>query len=843
MKKLTNIISIILLIIIVGFNMWLNYPELNILADPNDNIFQYSLVHRTNWVWQNYGCPLSLSCLPNLIDHVVPTWAEGYPLPYYYSHIPQILIVSSYHLLIHPLSTLFTSDYTLYQYYNLTKYLLLTLFPIPVFLALRLAGFSPIVAALGAFFSSNFSTDGLYGIDPPSYLWRGYGLTSQLYSIFFMPMAIAYTYKALKNINGGKDKKDSVAKDAVNNRNTVQEQSQNQKTLPSLLTLRGLADRLSISNYTLWAIIFQILAVAGHLGIGIISLMSTIPFMFFDFDIKHIWVRAKKLFWVYVVIFIALSYWIIPVLIGDKYHMISFWDPIWKFNSFGWYEVVNQFLTGQIFDWQRAFPIITAIVAVGFFALLANLEYLPFALLFAFFMILYFGKTTWGFLDIMPGMSDFHQERFIVGVHIAALFLIPAGLYLILILMKKIIDKAGDKTVYAIGIFKSLQNLKPQRPSSGQFILKPKVKNTFKTDLYPKFIVYQNVIFYILAMLFILCISYYTSLETLKYAKLNNRWIGEANSAYLYDVNNFNNLSDYLKNQPSGRVYAGRPGNWGHDFKLGSTQMYMLFGVHGLDMSQFLPETWSPLSENEQDFDERVAADYDLLDIRYIVAPKNEGFTDQAKMVKQFGPFELYEVPTTGWFDVVSSPMLVKTSKTNFINIVHMWHRSYPKTWNMYPLISVENNPVIPPDTKRIITMTDEVSYKENNNGKNYNIFADFPFVFPEATVSGKIVQENINKQTYAATIDVPQNCQSCFIMFKMSYHPDWTVKVDGMPAQKFAVFPFYLATPATPGTHIVEFTYEPNRLKIMLLLSEITIFILFLFRKKIGKYLSPFFK
>src|SRR3989338_289383 len=190
-------IAYLILIITISFNLWLNYPETQILADPNDNIFQFSLVNRTDWVWREYGCPLSLSCLTNLTDHLVPNWAEGYSLPFYYSHVPQITIVSSYHLLIKPLVSIFNPQFTLYNYYNWTKYLLYTLFPIPVFIALKLVGFNPILSAISAFLASHYSTDGLYGIDPVSSLWRGYGLTSQLYGIFFLPLALAFVYRTL----------------------------------------------------------------------------------------------------------------------------------------------------------------------------------------------------------------------------------------------------------------------------------------------------------------------------------------------------------------------------------------------------------------------------------------------------------------------------------------------------------------------------------------------------------------------------------------------------------------------------------------------------------------------
>ncbi len=838
-------IAYLILILTIGFNLWLNFPETQILADPNDNIFQYSLVARTNWVWENYGCPLSLSCLPNLVDHNVTTWAEGYPLPFYYPHIPQITIVASYNMLVKPITSIFQpkADFSLYQYYNWTKYLLLALFPLSVFLALKIVGFSPILAVTGAFFASHFSTDGLYGIDPPSFLWRGYGLTSQLYAIFFFPLGIAFTYKALV-IN-----KENSKSQIPNHKQIQITKIHNLKTFWSLkhLNLSIIWD-LVLGNWSLYlAAIFLTLTTAGHLGIGIISLLSTLPFLFLDLNMKNIIHRGKKMFVIYSILMIILSYWIIPVLLYNNYHMISFWDPIWKFNSYGWYEVIRQFFQGEIFDWQRA-PIITGFTVIGFFVLLLNTRLFPFAVLFGFWILMYFGRTTWGgLLDIIPGMKDFHQHRFVVGIHIAALFLIPAGIDYIFDLINKILRNSikFSKIAYGILYQATRQNSRirsnntdmDNTDSASRYFTSKKILSVSKIGLF------HNIIFYILSITFISILAYFTIRQTISYANLNNQWIKEANIAYKYDEKNFLDLASYIRTLPSSRIYAGRPGNWGHDFRLGSTQMYMMFGITGFDISQFLPETWSPLSENEQNFDERVAEDFDLLNIKYLVTPggKKEGMTfpDSAKLIKESGPFTLSEVPTNGWFDVVSSPMAVKTDKTNYINLVHLWHRSYARRWKMHPIISVDNKSGIPQDMQRVISMIDEVNYQENEiNNSNIlpaktsvkyskNIFSDFPFVFPEATVSGKIIKETVTKQTYSATIDVPKNCNNCMIMFKMSYHPDWQVKVDGKTAEKYAVFPFYLATQTTPGIHMVEFYYEPNKLKTFLLIGELILLLI----------------
>ena len=748
-----RIIAFLIVLSAIILNLWLYRAETQIIADPNDNVFQYSLVHRTNWIWENYGCPVSLECLPNLVDHNVTYWAEGYSLPFYYSHLPQIAIVASYKLVISPLNSLFGSSYSLFQFYSMTKYLLLSLFPLPVFLAFILVGFPVIPSAIAAFFASHYSTDGLYGIDPPSFLWRGYGLTSQLYAMTFMPLALAFIYRLLK--------------------------------------LSGLR------NFVLSVILLS-LTTAGHLGIGIITLLASLPLIFIDFNKKNIINRSRKLLFVFCFFIFTLSYWIIPILLNNNYHIVSFWDPIWKFNSYGWYEVARQFLTGEIFDWQRI-PVITFIVTIGFFILILRSQLHVFALSFALMMLLYFGRTTWGgLIDLIPGMKDFHQHRFIVGVHLTSLFLLPLLFELLINSLKKITNLI-DKN-----------NLIPRLSS-------------------------------ILAIIIISLLSYFTIKQTINYNSLNHRWITEANTAFRYSKKDFYSLLEALKDKPAGRIYAGRPGNWGKDFRLGSTQIYMLLSVLGYDMTQWLPETWSMMSENDQNFDERVASDYDLLNTRYVIMPAlpddkkdNINITQKAKLINREGFFELYEVPTSGWFDVVESPMFVTSDKTNFINIVYLWHRSYPRVWKMHPAISVEKKPNILPGMQKQIKMIDEVSYVEKDSSPK-NIFADFPFVFPESTPSAQIKNEKVDRQTYSAQIDVPQSCKNCSIMFKMSYHPNWQVSVDGQPVEKYAVFPMYVAAPATPGTHTVEVTHKPNSLKVFLLVFEIIALpAIFIFRRKI---------
>src|SRR3989344_1165183 len=753
-------ISYLILTFAIFFNLILYFPETQITLDPNDNIFQFALVRRTNDVWNESRCPLSLSCLPNLIDHWVPNWAEGYPLPYYYSHLPQIAIVASYNLFINPIISLIT-PISLYDYYNWLKYLLLALFPLPVFIALRVIGINPLLAALSALFATHISTDGLYGIDPPSYLWRGYGLTSQLYSVFFMPLAIAYVYKALSEISSANL-------------------------------------RIKISNL-FWAILFTTLTIAGHLGMGIILLLTLPIFLFLDTKPYPLKLRFKKLLLIVGISIFILFYWIIPAILNNTYHLISYWDPVWKFNSWGYYDVIKQFFSGEIFDWKRL-PVMTTIITIGFFTTITNKKYFIFTLSFAIWMLAFFGRSPWGgLIDLIPGMKDFHLSRFVVGVHIASLFLIPFGLNYIFQQIEKITKR----------IIKFLP---------GQ----------------------QKLSFYLISIVFIIILIILTYKQTIDYASLNNKWIKEANVAFRYEEKNFNTLIDTLKKLPPGRIYAGRPGNWGKDFRFSSTQMYLATSVMGLPISQFLPESWSPNSDNEQMFDERVTEDYNLYNLAYIIAPANFTPPSQAQLIKQFSPFYLYQMRSTGYFDIVSSNMQVKADKTNFINIVHVWQKSYSRLWNMHPLITLENQSPPSPSFKTI-SMTDEANYTAN--GKELNIFADYPLTFPEATVSGKTIDFSNDKpgshHTYKGEVTIPEGCTNCFTLFKMTYHPGWKATLDGKESEIYPIFPFFMSLPTSPGKHTVEFTYQPSNLKIAIIIFEIFIFLFVIFKNKIKSKLT----
>ena len=853
-KKLSTYLPYIILLLVIGFNLYLYFPELQIKSDPNDNIFQFALIDHLNEVW-NESAQLCqgnrVTCytlhVTRMFDHWVPQWAQGYPLPFYYSHLPQIVIVASYRFFKFIISQLTIINYqlTIFYYFNLIKYLVLCLLPLSFFIAGRNFGFSSLASSLAAIFASQISTDGLYGIDPPSYLWRGYGLSSQLFAIFFLPLAVSYVFRALKeNQNSKKSQNKDHAKLNKRHAELVSASKNRESKIPKQVR----DDRLHLTPNIFKAIFFLWLTAEAHLGMGLIAFISALIFVLMDFDLKHVFRRTKRLLIIYLGAFFFLSYHIIPFLYYNKYHNVSFWDPIWKFKSFGIEEVGRMFLSGELFDFGRA-PIMTGLAILGFFwALVSSSKEIlhqchaefssasgsrnkfrlgilnqvqddrkrstsplfALALLFPFWLFLFFGSKTWGpLLEMLPGIRGFHQHRFIVGVQFIAVFLAAIG--------------AERFIPFLISRIRLIRPIRPISPIIALLLS--------------------------LALLGALIVP-----QTIRYAQHNTFLIKTANQRFEEDWLDFENLLKTLNQLPKARVYAGRSGNWGREFKLGDTQLYMALSVRGFPILGFLPETWSHNSDTEQFFDERRFEHYELYNIGYVVAPDEISFAEFVVPLEKFGKFNLYQVDTSGYFILGTKNISVESTKSNFSNLTHLWQISPLVKESSFPSLTLENRVnnrhpelVSGSNSQRLkipnqvrndnstITMIDEVTYRINkstDSQKDVNIFSRKPLFSPSSSPSGKIVSEKVSSQKYQAKIKVESPCQDCVLIFKMTYHPNWQFTLDNKKVDQQIFFPFFQGIEITPGEHEIVALYQPNQLRMVLLSVELLALLYLLFKR-----------
>jgi hypothetical protein len=725
-KKLTVLeflIGLALTVYAVWFNLDLYRLEPTATTDPNDNNFQFALVDRANQVWDYASreckkqvfifrplCHLSI-----MSDHWVPNWAEGYNLPFYYSHMPQTVIVGSYRF-INSAAQIFHKPFmSLFQYYHLIIYLLLCFFPISVFFAVRIIGLPWIIAGAGAIFATHLSTDGLYGFDPPSFLWRGWGLSSQLFAMIWYPLATAYSFRFLRD----RDIPEEINFDDTEN--FLPE-------LPKSVTGIKTVDDVIHFSYrvakmpSFWmAVMFDSFAVMGHLGLGAMILMSAgaltlaypLELLLRQERLSLVWEETiatfVRFFYLVAAIFFFLGYWIIPTLLYGNFHNISVWDPIWKFDSYGWKETLIRLFNGDLLDFGR-FPVLTLLTFAGLFIpaylkfnhkkvspetqSVANKEqfrspakvqsnhltvencYFPFSFLFLFWLLFYFGRTTWGgLIDLFPSMKEFHQSRFIIGLHAASLFLIPISILWISDTIRQIISKflltrkqAGNKIIF--GVFSAV---------------------------------------IILLMLAIMSPPIYRQSEN--YNELNNRLIIQANGNAAKVQNDFNALLTELYSRPAARVFAGRGGGWGKNFKIAETEMFMYLSDYHIPTVLWLPETWSPNSDTEQYFSDTLERDYDLYNLHYVAAPPDVTPQKFWQEVKRNPSWVLYEVPTSGYFTVGKRTMTVVSDKQSLLNIVRLWIQSPIPSQKLFPEISFTRPRGDAAYQVPVIRMTDEANY------------------------------------------------------------------------------------------------------------------------------------
>lgn len=801
--------------IAIGFNLILLFPETGIRADLNDSVFALSLISRLNLVLSEITQGgLQISKLPLLLDNWVPEFNMGFPVFSYYQHLPHLTIVFLYRLFL-----ILNSHFLIFDIFNWFKYLMLCLYPLAIYVSARKFGLSKIASGVSSLISTLISTQYLYGTDYNSLVFRGSGMYTQLWGMFFLPLAVSHIY-------------DSV----INSRGYIK------------------------------AVVFLALSFSGHLIFGYMALLSTpiiiIATIFNNFSINNLTKYLKRLFLILTSCFLLLSYWFIPLFLNASYQNRSLWDDQTKFNSFGAIQIIKWLVNGQLFDNNR-FPVLTITVAMGFFYALykfistsnevtggpdnffsfafasekenMNKEtsisreysgtkkidgplrqiYLFLPLLFLFWLILYFGRYTFGGLfDLLPMSEGIHGHRFVNGIHFAGIFLVGLSAEWFYLLL-------GSKLNL---LFKKI---------GAQFFIS-------------KTLLILNSLFLILILIFFLP----AFKERSEYLDYNSYSIRYHTDLYNKDAPDFQQAMDKIKSLGGGRINIGRPGNWGRNFGPGPFSGYFGASINNVSTVGFAPESWSPNTDIDQFFSEYDPAYYNVFNVKYIVAPVSEKFpVDAAKFAKKigtYGKFLVYEVNTTGltqnrlgYFEFINLDTIIYAQKNYRFNLDRLWLGSQLMPKQNHPLVTYDKNFASAyPNVFTMVSLSDYKIGQPWERNELLNLFGVNPFETKNTVLKynlektpGKILREKNNDNFYAAQVETPKDS---VLMLKVSYHPFWSVKIDGKKAEKFSVMPLYLAVKVPAGTHLVEFTYFPAWYKVgLMFVSLLTLPGLFFFLKK----------
>lgn len=262
-------------------------------------------------------------------------------------------------------------------------YLLLSLWPVSVYLAARAFGAGrPAAAASAAMAPFLMSATGV-GYEQGAYVWMGYGVWTQLWASWTLPLAWGWSWRAIRDG-------------------------------------RGYLRAIGLTALTV-ALHFE----TGYLALSVLLVWPLVAG-------RPLVTRLRRAAVLLGGSLLASAWVIVPLLAQRPWAAVN--EPLQGsglVNGYGARQVMHWLLSGQLLDSGRL-PVVTVFAALGLAlawlawssspdgrALLAALAV---CLLFAF------GRTTFGSLvDVIPGSADLFFRRFMMGVQLAALLLAGRG--------------------------------------------------------------------------------------------------------------------------------------------------------------------------------------------------------------------------------------------------------------------------------------------------------------------------------------------------------------------------------------------------------------------------------
>jgi len=636
----------------------------------------------------------------------------GFPIFHYYQLLP--------HMVLAGLDQVTSSFLPLPRLLDISRYLLLVFFPLSIFWAMRRFGFDYLAAGLSSLIASLLSTNALYGIEYRSYLWRGIGLYTQLWAMFLLPLALAEIYRTIKK-----------------------------------------------EGSWFWSVFLSALVLLSNLLYGYILVVSAALFIFLKPDIPEIFSRFKRLSGIVILTTLVTAFFFVPFILDLPLLNRSGWEEPFKYNSYGAVEVLKNLFSGNLFDYGR-FPVLTILFFFGALVIITQWKKEKYRLLLVvtlFWLLVYFGKPTWGDLvNILPFSQDLHFQRFIGGFQVGAVMITGAGLSL-----------------------------------TWQWIKKFSLKDpSFKISI-------------IAGIVFLLILSP-VFLERAHFYQQNTQVKIESQNAFLSKSVEISEIRETLNNLPPGRVYAGLPADFGNEpgYKIGFVPLYAIVPQLGLDSFGYAYYAFPLSTDVRLNFNNTKIEQYNLFNIRYVLLPKTWTPPDYYSKIREFDDFNLYQIPTTGYFDLVDVPAVFYGDKTGFYYPNTKWLSSTLPKLKQYPIIELGN---APENTYGLHVF----SFQEVDD----NLLSELSRAQP---AGGEIFNENISRNEYRAQFVVNREC---YLLLKTNYHPGWDVTLDDRKVLPVMLTPGFIGIKVDPGTHHVVFSYQPPSYRLPLLVLGVFVLVI----------------
>ena len=657
-------------------------PELTIaVPSNNDDATHFLLIQRASQ---------ALASGENVLDHWVPQLELGFPWFLYYQPLPALVVVLLHRALFGLVDLL--------TVFNAVRYVLLVGFPLTVLWSLRRMGIGVAGAAVAAAAAPLLSGDFRYGFDYDSYVWRGFGMFTQLAAMHLSFVTVAIAWRALRTRG-------------------------RTELVWTALALSALVLTHLIYAYMM-AITLGVLAIAGA---------ESRP------DVVR---RLARLAAAAIPGAVITAWLWLPFITQTAFLGASPYLQPEKYDSYGAQQILTWLVTGDLMDHGRL-PVITALVALGIVAaVIARRDPLARSALalFGIWLTLYFGRPTLdGLVSLLPMHDGLLLHRFIGSVELFAIVLVGIG-------AAWAFERANAARSPRRFAFAGLAAL---------VLLLPAIA------------------------------------ERATFYSFNTTWMRQTADAIDADADARIVIAS-LRDQPSGRVFAGlRSSGFGPQLDFGIPFNSVRFSdLLVFDAMPVVAAPYSSLSLNADlfwDFAVDRPEDYQLFDVRYVIAPAATDMPAFLRPITRTPRYVLYAAPTTGYatYGALIDRQSVTTQRGLFA-INRAWFDG------------------------------------ADGAGLRFHRF-DFPAAVDGTTASASA---GCASPTYGyeraqpSRIDLLVGCpDASTLVLKVTYHPNWRVTVDGRDTATFMVSPSFVGVALAPGEHFVTAEYRSTPVKTPLLI------------------------
>jgi hypothetical protein len=764
----------------VAFDCWTLRAERTAVAYPSDTSVHTAMV-------QFAASRISSGHLP---------WTSWFP--YIGLGSPQFLHYQSLASVLTGLASPVVSPGTAVAW---TTYLLLGIWPVCVYLSARMFSMSPWASAGAAAASPFLSSVFMSGYEQRAYIFLGYGLWTQLFAMWCLPIAWGLTWRSISN-----GRLHLAAALAVGLTICMHFETGYLAVLPLLvwpwLVRRDLRRRL-------WS------AVRIGAGAFVLSAWAWVPLL-------------------------AQSKWsgINSLLAGTQYQ-----------KGYGATTMLRWLVEGRIFDSGAAMPTLTLLGAVGVCVSIVRWRRNPADRAILSIAVCSFllecGRTTFGPLaDIVPGHQDIYFRRFAIGIQLAWLLLAGNGLVALGRAVSRLVltyswsatsrssgteaapaaarevtpAAAREVTPAATGTAPTVAEMEPARSAGSTTPTHPTPTRTAPTRSgpgRPALIARWTVAVMILAALASglgAVVARVTSLDS-----QNGKAIAYQANADRTQGSAVDRLVDIMKSLGPGRVYAGSVQNWGAAFRVGGVPVFKYLETQSVDVMVYSATTTTLMDDPEFYFDERVPGDYALFGVRYLFLPAAMRPLVPARRIATQANYSLWQVDGVGYGRVVDTVGSIQENRADIGPRSKVYIRSPLPALGLYMTVGYEGEPAaLPtapnPAAARLATVAPPAAPRETKTTSSKvagttPAEAAIPANVVVPSPAGSVVSETDDLASGEVQLKVDMS-RRAVVALSVTYDPGWKVWIDGHLGGTEMLAPALLGVTVPAGAHTVRFAY-----------------------------------